>query len=50
MKLSMIKAVCTSSIVTPCVGVWIETGNGDNISYSQAVTPCVGVWIETMAS
>ena len=34
-------------LVTPCVGVWIET---ETISYRLMiiyVTPCVGVWIET---
>ena len=37
-------------IVTPCVGVWIET-LGYNLRYWQwKVTPCVGVWIETLPS
>ena len=34
-------------IVTPCVGVWIETLNTKDASSNIAVTPCVGVWIET---
>ena len=33
--------------VTPCVGVWIETGGNDMIFDTIRVTPCVGVWIET---
>ena len=34
-------------MVTPCVGVWIET-KGKNIMLTrEIVTPCVGVWIET---
>ena len=41
---------CTADyLVTPCVGVWIETKlrkPGMQISYK--VTPCVGVWIETV--
>ena len=35
------------SIVTPCVGVWIETRNSVAILAHHKVTPCVGVWIET---
>ena len=34
-------------MVTPCVGVWIETIGALNKSVCQDVTPCVGVWIET---
>ena len=33
--------------VTPCVGVWIETENRDEVGQDLNVTPCVGVWIET---
>ena len=33
--------------VTPCVGVWIETGQNCSVAFYQLVTPCVGVWIET---
>ena len=33
--------------VTPCVGVWIETGLSGYIIKLPDVTPCVGVWIET---
>ena len=34
-------------MVTPCVGVWIETIIYLNILHQNKVTPCVGVWIET---
>ena len=34
-------------VVTPCVGVWIETPLLSRYSYLRLVTPCVGVWIET---
>ena len=37
----------TANIVTPCVGVWIETNNRSTIVIASRVTPCVGVWIET---
>ena len=33
--------------VTPFVGVWIETENGQKDSLKSLVTPFVGVWIET---
>ena len=36
-------------MVTPCVGVWIETTTGVSNPASGNVTPCVGVWIETVA-
>ena len=36
-------------LVTPCVGVWIETHYTNNLSSILFVTPCVGVWIETIA-
>ena len=35
-------------LVTPCVGVWIETIAGKGVSSQSGVTPCVGVWIETL--
>ena len=35
------------NLVTPCVGVWIETRNSVAILAHHKVTPCVGVWIET---
>ena len=34
-------------IVTPCVGVWIETQYYCIRVKGDSVTPCVGVWIET---
>ena len=34
-------------IVTPCVGVWIETLSKQPRQLLYPVTPCVGVWIET---
>ena len=36
------------AIVTPCVGVWIETYQEISDQLSIPVTPCVGVWIETV--
>ena len=38
----------TSSSVTPCVGVWIETPFPYSCKHIPNVTPCVGVWIETL--
>ena len=35
-------------IVTPCMGVWIETRFFDSLSDRLEVTPCMGVWIETL--
>ena len=35
------------ALVTPCVGVWIETDKTCNTISHTMVTPCVGVWIET---
>ena len=35
-------------IVTPCVGVWIETTIRMGEKQTNGVTPCVGVWIETL--
>ena len=35
-------------LVTPCVGVWIETSKDYSDQMAAQVTPCVGVWIETM--
>ena len=36
-----------TKLVTPCVGVWIETELSDAEKQAVIVTPCVGVWIET---
>ena len=35
------------TVVTPFVGVWIETRNGQYWYAAELVTPFVGVWIET---
>ena len=37
-------------VVTPCVGVWIETPDLLKAADHCQVTPCVGVWIETLIS
>ena len=37
-------------VVTPYVGVWIETRNVVDTVTSYRVTPYVGVWIETASS
>ena len=37
-------------LVTPCVGVWIETYSFFLKRKRILVTPCVGVWIETLVS
>ena len=34
-------------LVTPFVGVWIETGQNMSNDMQRYVTPFVGVWIET---
>ena len=47
LKQRHIKSAPRDGGVTPCVGVWIETGEADAESEDGAVTPCVGVWIET---
>ena len=36
-----------ANVVTPCVGVWIETISILSTHVTSPVTPCVGVWIET---
>ena len=35
------------AIVTPFVGVWIETLQKSQENVNKSVTPFVGVWIET---
>ena len=43
--------LCHAVLVTPCVGVWIETEYSTFTIYEpKEVTPCVGVWIETSAT
>ena len=37
-------------VVTPHVGVWIETSPSCYPLYPCAVTPHVGVWIETIVT
>ena len=37
-------------MVTPFVGVWIETFYRDEDGETYSVTPFVGVWIETYYS
>ena len=37
-------------IVTPYVGVWIETPTCDCFQNHSQVTPYVGVWIETSST
>ena len=34
-------------LVTPCMGVWIETYTTARLKKWRWVTPCMGVWIET---
>ena len=38
---------CFCSVVTPFVGVWIETPTISKFDVASSVTPFVGVWIET---
>ena len=35
-------------MVTPCMGVWIETTDSMPTAATTEVTPCMGVWIETV--
>ena len=39
-----------SYMVTPCMGVWIETAFRYDALRQNQVTPCMGVWIETNIS
>ena len=41
---------CISHIVTPYVGVWIETEKAIAVFGDTKVTPYVGVWIETIGA
>ena len=43
----LILSTVNPHIVTPCVGVWIETSVARLLGLPLVVTPCVGVWIET---
>ena len=50
LKQGVIEKQKNLDLVTPCVGVWIETLNMPLKSSETKVTPCVGVWIETFCS
>ena len=47
LKLTKALQNITEYIVTPFVGVWIETTIVDSSRKARGVTPFVGVWIET---
>ena len=47
LKLRLDLKIIVLLLVTPFVGVWIETVLFCPISVSLEVTPFVGVWIET---
>ena len=47
LKLCVIVSLSTKTIVTPCMGVWIETSQRLRWLEAVLVTPCMGVWIET---
>ena len=47
LKQSVLMRFPVGLVVTPCVGVWIETNKLFTNIYISDVTPCVGVWIET---
>ncbi len=49
MKLFLYVVMLITNIVTPCVGVWIETETPIEGKIKPCVTPCVGVWIETLS-
>ena len=48
MKLQAVGYLLKIIIVTPFVGVWIETFSQAVVLAPSGVTPFVGVWIETM--
>ena len=47
LKLALQRYEIVCKVVTPCVGVWIETRQTTAEGQPDVVTPCVGVWIET---
>ena len=47
LKHKTVKNTYGAQIVTPCMGVWIETVCLLRINVTEFVTPCMGVWIET---
>ena len=50
MKLILLFQNWIPLVVTPFVGVWIETIAGGYQAMGNSVTPFVGVWIETLVS
>ena len=48
LKQVSLNEVNSEFMVTPYVGVWIETTITSSFAASTIVTPYVGVWIETM--
>ena len=48
LKLAIVLVGIIRDIVTPCMGVWIETGQIAACRIGNYVTPCMGVWIETL--
>ena len=48
LKLSNASVCRSETIVTPYVGVWIETHCSLSRKHPRYVTPYVGVWIETV--
>ena len=49
LKLSISKRKIMVLLVTPCMGVWIETRLPLDRFNGGLVTPCMGVWIETFS-
>ena len=47
LKLAGLNSLDYKDIVTPYVGVWIETKRNGSRKHKYPVTPYVGVWIET---
>ena len=50
LKLYLIAKDGGGGLVTPCMGVWIETFTNKNLKVIGGVTPCMGVWIETLST
>ena len=50
LKHDRIKIDNRADVVTPCMGVWIETTLSGIAGAVSPVTPCMGVWIETESS
>ena len=47
---AVVQATINTYLVTPYVGVWIETDKARDLMDDIQVTPYVGVWIETATS